>query len=206
MVDILTYKPYDRTMEDCIKTAQEKRPEIKSYDLKIEQMKEYVKVAKGDFVPTVSAVGHYERFGETASMQGSTYKSMENWYVMARADWSFWEWGKTKNQVDARKYKESQLGNLLANAKDRITFEVKASYLLVRESEKQIFVAQKAIEQAEENFRINTERYKEQVATSTEVLDAQTLLTKTKSDYISALGDYFINQARLERAMGVSGP
>ncbi len=65
-----------------------------------------------------------------------------------------------------------------------------------------VFVAQKSIDQAEENFRINSERYKEQVATSTDVLDAQTLLTKAKSDYFTALGDYFINQARLERAMG----
>jgi len=85
-----------------------------------------------------------------------------------------------------------------------VTFEVKAAYLLVRESEKQVFVAQKSIAAAEENFRINTERYREQVATSTDVLDAQILLTKAKSDYYTALGDYFINQARLERAMGIS--
>jgi outer membrane protein len=65
-------------------------------------------------------------------------------------------------------------------------------------------VAEKAIEQAEENFRINRERYKEQVATSTDVIDAQTLLTKTKSDYYNALSDYNIALGTLERAMGIS--
>ncbi|MDD5168004.1 MAG: TolC family protein, partial [Syntrophales bacterium] len=181
--DILTYKPYDQTIDNCIQTAIEKRPEIKSYVLKVDQMREFVKVAKGDLMPSVNAIGHYERYGDSAEMQGTTYKSMENWYVMARADWTFWEWGKTKNQIDARRFQENQLQSLLANEKDRITFEVKTAYLQVRESEKQVFVSLKAIEQAEENFRINTERYKEQVATSLEVLDAQTLLTKTKSDY-----------------------
>ena len=60
-----------------------------------------------------------------------------------------------------------------------------------------------AIEQAEENFRINEERFREQVATSTDVIDAQTLLTKTKSDYYNALSEYNIALGRLERAMGI---
>lgn len=201
--DILVYKPFDRDIEVCLRTAMEKRPEIKSYSLKVDQMKEYVKVSKGELLPSLNAVGHYERFGDSASLQGSTYRSMENWYLMARADWTFWEWGKTKNQIDARRYRENQLNSLLANEKDKVTFEVKTAYIQVRESEKQLFVIQTAIESAEENFRINTERYKEQVATSTDVLDAQTLRTRTKSDYFNALGDYFISQARLERAMGV---
>ena len=201
--DILVYRPYHQAMEPCIQTAMDKRPEIQAYLSKVDQMKEYVKVAQGDLMPSVNAIGHYERYGDSPELNGTIYRSMENWYIMARADWSLWEWGKTKNQIDTRRHQENQLQNLLANEKDRITFEVKASYLQVRESEKQVFVVQKAIEQAEENFRINTERYREQVATSLEVLDAQTLLTKTKSDYFNALGDYFISQARLERAMGI---
>lgn len=200
--DILAYRPFEKTMESCFQAAYDKRPEIKAYSLKVEQAKEYVKAARGDFFPTVSAVGHYERYGDSGSLQGSTYKSMENWYLMARADWTFWEWGKTKNQVDSRQARHNQVASLLNHEKDKVAFEVKAAYILVRESEKQVFVAQKSIDQAEENFRINSERYKEQVATSTDVLDAQTLLTKAKSDYFTALGDYFINQARLDRAMG----
>jgi outer membrane protein TolC len=81
--------------------------------------------------------------------------------------------------------------------------EIKYAYLILQEAEKQIAVSQKVIEQAEENFRISEERYKERISTSTEVLEAQTLLTKAKSEYANALGDYNINYARLQRAMGV---
>ncbi len=80
---------------------------------------------------------------------------------------------------------------------------MKNAFLLLHEAEKQIQVATKAIEQAEENFRINTERYREQVGTATDVIDAQTLLTKARSDRHNALGDFSISRARLERAMGV---
>ena len=200
--DILTYRPYDLHIEDCFKAAMENRPEIKSQALKVDQAKSLVKLAKSDFYPTVSAVGHYERVGDTPGVSGTAFKDTESWYVMGVASWTFWEWGKTKNRVDASRSKENQSVDLLNNTRDQITLEVKNAYLLMRESEKQVMVTKKAIEQAEENFRINQERYREQVATSTDVLDAQTLLTRAKSDYANALSEYHISHARLERAMG----
>ncbi len=53
-----------------------------------------------------------------------------------------------------------------------------------------------------ENFRINQERYKEQVATYIEVLDAQRQLSVAEGDLITSLMGYRINQANLERRMG----
>ncbi len=200
--DILTYRQYDLHIEDCFKAAMENRPEIKSQALKVDQAKSLVKLAKSDFYPTVSAVGHYERVGDTPGVSGTAFKDAESWYVMGVASWTFWEWGKTKYRVDASRSRENQSIDLLNNTRDQITLEVKNAYLLMRESEKQVMVTKKAIEQAEENFRINQERYREQVATSTDVLDAQTLLTRAKSDYANALSEYHIGHARLERAMG----
>jgi len=44
---------------------------------------------------------------------------------MAVANWTFWEWEKTKSRVDASRSRENQLSDALANAKDQITLEVK---------------------------------------------------------------------------------
>ena len=63
--------------------------------------------------------------------------------------------------------------------------------------------AETAVVQAEENYRMNEERYKQQVATSTDVLDAQTLLTQAQANHFNALSDYDIAWARPERAMGI---
>jgi len=89
------------------------------------------------------------------------------------------------------------------NVKDQVSLEVKSAWLNVKEAEKLIAVTQKAIEQAEENYRINQERYREQVARSTDVLDALTLLTFTRASWSNALSDYRIALAGLERATGV---
>jgi outer membrane protein TolC len=69
-------------------------------------------------------------------------------------------------------------------------------------AEKNISVAQKSIEQAEENLRLNEERYKYQVATATDVLDAVVLLAQTRLNYFSALGNFNVAKAQLERSMG----
>jgi outer membrane protein len=200
--DILSYKPFQKELADCVKIAFENRPEIKAYSMKVEQAEKEVKLTKSRFFPSLDLVGNYSRFGDDPDLKGSKYTPQESWYVMAVANWDIWEWGRTKHKVDFNMSRKNQASDYLAAMEDRIALDVKSSYLLLREAEKHIFVAKKAIEQAEENFRINEERYKEHVATSTDVIDAQTLLTRSKSDYYNALSNYNIAMAALERSMG----
>jgi outer membrane protein len=203
--DILQYKAYTASLEDCLKAAQDRRPEIKASLSRVEQSRKVVDLDRSEYYPAVNMVGSYGRFGDTADVQGSRYQDQENWSVMARAEWKFWEWGRTRHRVDASTNRERQAQDALAHAKDQVALEVKNAYLFMREAEKRVFVAKKTIEQAEENYRLNEERYKEQVATSTDVLDALTLLTRAKSDYFNALSDYHIALTRLERSMGSLG-
>ena len=201
--DILALRPYTRTFDECQKLAMENRPEVKSYTRKVEQSQKLVKLAKSEYLPSVNVVGHFERYGDNANVNGSPYRNQDSTYVMGMATWNFWEWGRTKNRVDASRSRQSQTAYALDNIKDQVSLEVKNAWLALHEAEKQVAVTKKSIEQADENFRVSTERYKEHVGTSTDVIDAQTLLTKAKTDYFNALSDYNISIARLERAMGV---
>lgn len=204
--DAMTYQAFDTSLEGCIETAKQFRPELKISFLRAEQATQMVNMAKSDYLPAVNVVGNYSRFGDEPSVSGTPYKDRESWYMMAVASWNFWEWGKTKFRVDAGKAKENQAQEANKTLYDQVVLEIKNAYLLLRESESQIAVSQKLIEQTEENFRIATARYKERIATSTEVLDAQTLLTRAKSEYVNALGDYQIHLTRMQRAMGTLWP
>jgi outer membrane protein TolC len=202
IVDVLNYEPFDKSFEECLNIARQSRPELKISSLQSEQAGKMVRAAQSEFFPYVSLVGNYTRFGDDPSVSGSDYKDMESWQVMAVASWNFWEWGKTKFRVDASRARENIAMEASRELNDRVALEIKNAFLMLQEAESQIAVSQKLIEQAEENFRISEERYKESVATSTEVLEAQTLLTRAKSEYANALGDFNINYARLQRAMG----
>ena len=201
--DILALRPYTKTFDECQKLAIENRPEVKSYVRKVEQSQKLVNLARSEYLPSVSVVGHFERYGDNANLNGSLYRNSDNSYIMGMATWNFWEWGRTKNRVDASRSRQNQTAYALDNIKDQVSLEVKNAWLALNEAEKQVAVTKKSIEQADENFRVSTERYQEHVGTSTDVIDAQTLLTRAKTDYFNALSDYNISIARLERAMGV---
>jgi len=202
--DIPAYTPYDKEFNDCLKTALDKRTEIKTYNFRVEQARKSVQVARSEYYPTVSFVGNYSRYGDEPRVEGSLYQDTESWYVMAMANWNFWEWGKTKNRVDASLSKERQVNDALENIRDSIALDLKNAWLLLKEAEQQISVTRQAVAQAEENYRITSERYREQVSTATDVIDAQTLLTRANSDSTQALSDYQIQLARLKRAMGLN--
>lgn len=71
-----------------------------------------------------------------------------------------------------------------------------------RIAEERIKTAATAVTQGEENLRINKDRYQEHVGTATDVIDAQSLLTKTKAEYFRALSDYEVAIARIKKAKG----
>jgi len=65
-----------------------------------------------------------------------------------------------------------------------------------------IAVTKESIRQGEENLRINQSRYQERVGTASDVLDAQTLLTQTRSEHFRAIYDYQRATAKLRKAVG----
>lgn len=96
----------------------------------------------------------------------------------------------------------SRIQDTLKLALEKARLEINSAANDLAVSREMIGVAEAAIRQSEENLRINRERYQERVGTATEVLDAQTLLTQTKSDYHRAYYEHQIAAARLKRASG----
>ena len=86
---------------------------------------------------------------------------------------------------------------------ETIMNEVKQAYEDMKRSESDIANNKAAVEFRTENFRIDQERYKEQVATYVEVLDAQRQLSLSEGDYYISLMGFKINRATLERKMGI---
>lgn len=197
--DILTYEPIAFELEDGIRQAHERRLEIKEASLKVASDERQAKVVASAFYPQIQLTFNAFKSEGTSTSAGLT----EGWSVVAGATWTFWEWGKTREDVAAAQNQVRRDQYALALLKDQIAVEVKNAFLVLTAAEKNISTARKAVEQAEEAFRMNQERYKEQVGTITEVLDAQTQLTQAQTDYYNALSNYNVAKAALYRAMGL---
>ena len=202
--DVLAYEPFAKAYEDCVSTALKQRVELRLADKEVVVAEKDVKLAKGDYYPFVGLQGNYYKRGDDPSLDGGAgIYEKEEWDVMAGASWTFWEWGKTRYGVSEKKRRLSQAKLRRVSVEDDIRQDLKRAYIILKAAEKNISTAEKAVEQARENFRMNEERYKEQVATTNDVLDAQTLLTETETKYFNTLSAYNIAKAGLHRAMGI---
>jgi outer membrane protein len=201
--DILDFAPFDKGIDYCLETARANRLELQVADLNIDLAERQVDLTEKDFFPRINLQGNYYRRGEDWDLNGGEgIGDAAYWNVQAVATWEFWQWGRTYYGRKEKLSRLSQAKYSRADTLDKIALEVKQAFLRIQESEQNILTVEKAIEQAKENLRITEEQYKEQVATETDVLVAQTLLTETLTNYYNALYDFKIARAVLNRAIG----
>ena len=201
--DILDYSSFEKDLDYCFAQADQNRLEIKIADLDVEVAQKELQLAKKDYYPSINLEGNYFREGTEWDVDGGVgIFDPDGWNILAVAKWNFFEWGRTYYGTNEKRSRLSQAQFRKDELLDNIQQEVKKAYLRTQEAEKAIITVEKAVEQAKENFRINQERYKQQVATSTDVLDAQTLLSRTMTNFYNALYSFKIAKATLYRVMG----
>jgi outer membrane protein len=203
LAETLEYTPLTIEMNALYEEALRERPEIKLSDLGIQSAKKEVGIAASKLFPQLSIVFTYAREGDEPSVNGSRFqRDADNWNVMGVAQWTVWDWGKAWWGVGQSKANVFQAECAMQQVKDQVILEVQAAALKVDEAKKNIQVAETAVSQAEEDARINEERFKGQVGTTTDVLDSLTRLTQARTNYYSALSDYNVAKARLQRTIG----
>lgn len=202
--NILTEPTEVFSIDDCLKEAQQQRPELREAELHVAQKEKAVRFEQSSYFPQISLVADYQKMGDQIDLGGNPYEDSESWTISGVLKWEFWEWGKKHYRISARRAEVQQARERKKKIDDDIAFEVKQSWLRLDEARSNIAVARTALEQSTENLRLNRERFREQMANTTDVLDAQTLMTEAFTNYYNALSNYHIALSRLEYAMGRS--
>ncbi|CAO0824605.1 outer membrane protein [Desulfarculales bacterium] len=204
--DILNFYAVDIDCDQARHTARLERPELTSLDLKLLQADQSIIQAQSRFFPQVNLVAVYIFTSDRPALGHNDYYDPTQGQIMTQVNWTFWEWGRTHYQVGQRRAQKRRLENISRDLQDQVDLQVKQNYLGLVDSKKNIVTAEASIRSAIENFRITEARFKEQLTTNTEVLDAQTLLTQARNNYFTALTQYNVAEARLRRAMGGGVP
>ncbi|WP_028321964.1 TolC family protein [Desulfatiglans anilini] len=201
--DILAYSPEEGDFVAYVSKALKNRPEMKLLDTNILQVEQQKRIAASDYYPDVVLSYDYIKEGDSPGVSGSPYHDANSWQITAGLTWTFWEWGKTRYAVHEKESLQRELMHTRQSLEEGIGLEVKNAMLEISTAAENIPTTEKALGQAEENLRVNEERYKAEVTTITEVLDAQTLLTEARVNYYRALYNHNLAKARLQRAMGI---
>ena len=200
--DIFKYEPSDISWEQSFEQAKKYRPELRQSEIAVEQADKNIILTRAPYLPAVSLSANYLKQGDDPLAQDYPIGPSEVKTALATLEWRFWAWGQSKDEMAAARYNMKKAQESQTELLDNIILQVREAYVDTLEAEYNIGVTEKAIEQAEEDFRINQSRYKAQLGTTTDVLDAQTRLTRAKIEYYNALYNYRISLMRLAWSTG----
>ncbi len=185
------------SLEDAWQSALLYRPEIRRIDREISIAKAELKATEAEFLPTLYLSGGYE-------YQENRFMVHEgNWSLLGGIKLNLFSGGQTRSRIRQKKARLRALQLKKERLMDSVKLEVKEAYLGLHSAKNRIKATRKAVQQAEENLRLQRLRYKEGVGTATDVTDAIALLTRAETNYLSALYDSFRAEARLIYTMGL---
>jgi outer membrane protein TolC len=116
--------------------------------------------------------------------------------------WEPFDWGRRRNRVREKSNTLAQARNGAQEAESQIGVEVGLKYRKWKESSLLLKATRTGHEAAAEEFRVTSNKYKEQAALMKDLLQAQARSSETAFQYQQALSSYWSAFAELRKAMG----
>ena len=182
--------------------ALEARPLMRLLDNGLEQLGITVKLTKSAWYPTVALVGRYEQSGDNPLATDNDYANAYNASITAQFQWKFWMGGKTRAEVAGAGQKIRALEASIEGYRNQIYEEVQGAVLDCQVASGNMEIAERALGQAKENWRITDLQFQQQTALASDVLDARTFLSQADANYYRSVYGYLNAVAGLERAIG----
>ena len=159
------------------KAAVANRPELTGARFSAKAADYGKKAAIGKMIPELNLVFKYHNTQGTGEMQP------ENEYFGGLIlSWNIWDWGVDYYAMRAAEAVQEKAATEIADAEDMIRLDVESKWLDLKEARESVAVSEKQAELADENLRIVKMRYDVTEATTTELLEAQTVQLKAENE------------------------
>ena len=178
------------------------RPDITATDLRRQATAKTVDIAKGGLYPTISvgANAYLNNPNQRVFPVEPNFKS--TWDVGVSLTYNFTNLYTGKYQIQEAQANVAQANFLKEQITDAAKMEVNANYFAYQTALEKIKLTDKTIAQATENQRVMKNRYDAQIATLTELLDADFLLLQSKINLETVKADAELAYYKLLKAVG----
>lgn len=185
------------TLDDYVQSAITNRRDIAAIDLRKQAAQTGVKVVKAEYYPSIQLTGGYiaANIPNVLTITNATNIGLGVAYSIG----SLW---KTKAKIQGAEARARQLVASEELLNDNIRLQVNRAYLNWLSSQKKIEVYAKAIDQANENYRIVKNKYNNSLATTSDLLEADVAQLQARLNYTSARADAVVIYNQLLLASG----
>ena len=194
--DQLTLNLFDVTEDSAIQTALEVRPELIAALKTSDAAKMNLRAVRRELTPNLGIYGSYGNgIGNEYNLQsgkigvGLNYTSLNLWRI--------------KKQIDEAKAEYNKARAKYEDVKHDVYFSVKKNYMDLETDREAIVIAKLALDQAKEQYRQVTGRYKAGVGNAIELKDGENTYLNARLDFYNAMLNYNTTAASLEREIGL---
>ncbi|MDR1124776.1 MAG: TolC family protein [Deltaproteobacteria bacterium] len=200
----LAHIPFMAELDDCLARAYRQRPDISIARQAVSMAERDKTSAASNFYPNIKGELAWATQGETWTADGSPERprGYSEWSLGLSGSINLFEWGKSYYEVEKSAHGITRLRMEEAELRQEVAFQVQARLIDLDNAAKRIAVARKSVEQSREAYQAALARYREQVGTSLDVLDAQSRLTSSEVSLSGARADYLSALAALYAAIG----
>lgn len=183
-------------IENLYEEAVKNRPIIKQIESEIKALNESKKTIKSDYLPKIyAAVGYnYNNQNDEISPKGGFFGKLG---IQMNIDWNY-----PSKRLDSISERIIALNQQRLNTILKVKLEVKEAYEMYQTALSNLEVAKAALAEAEEYYRVIKLKYENGLASNSDVLDGQALLTTARSNEKNAYYDLFIAYFQIEKTTG----
>ena len=179
-------KPADEldvmTIESENMNLSESRSDIQAMQEVSEAYKQMYKADKSTFLPNLNAFGTYELHDD------EIFQGQANGYLFgAQLSWNIFEGSKRfgKAQKSKAEYEKSKLN--LEQYKAQSQVELNSVYRMLQDAKNNLVLTNLALEQSKESLRIRTNRFKEGLEKTSDLLMAETQYAQKQLEYFNTV-------------------
>lgn len=207
--DTLGNVAFDESLDACMQTALEKNPGLKRSEADFDASRTGVSLAQSSWLPTVSAnLGWGWRTSKGKVFDSSM--TVLTPFTIVSGDYSFGisaRYSLFDGFLKKTTYSKAKLGEANQResydaARNTLISDVRQAYLDIQTARLQYQASQLAEQSAQEDMKLQSERYRLGASSILELLDAQYSLTNSQSVRIHALYQLNTALASMAKAMG----
>jgi outer membrane protein len=161
-------------LDTAVRNGIARRPELAAIACRKLMARKEIETNRNGYLPTVSF------FADLSYMYPDRNYAKDfnsSWKLGVVAQMNLFDWGRTVYQTRQSRSRLIEIETTERSIRDAITLDVTRAYLTLLDAWDAIQVARDGLAQANENHRVTFERFKEGLATNTDLLDAEVLLT-----------------------------
>jgi outer membrane protein len=164
------------------------RKDIKAMLKNIEAAQKNIDLAKVEYFPIMGLRAAYQLDDHSNVFGGEG----ESWFGAIFLKWYLFEGaGRDARRIKARLELE-QTKEAMAELENAIAFKVYQAWLTVEEAQKNVHLAQAALESAQEGERLVRKRYENSLSPMVDLLDTQVMLDNARTNLVAKENEYRI--------------